>query len=184
MAGQRFPDRGAVGQPPHPHRAVIAAADDDRGAVRQRPTATALTEPPWPRSGSPTGVPSASRHTRTVPSIAAADDDRGAVRQRPGRHRVHRAAVTGEHLVAGGSAAMGPAGLPGPVGGGARDAGGQAAAAEAVSGQFELAGPLRRVEVRARWWALCRYTAAVARAGADRAASRWGTSRAGSTVIR
>ena len=32
------------------------------------PTATALTAPSWPRSGSPTGVPSASRHTRTVPS--------------------------------------------------------------------------------------------------------------------
>ena len=32
------------------------------------PTATAFTRPVWPRSGSPTGVPSASRHTRTVPS--------------------------------------------------------------------------------------------------------------------
>ena len=54
--------------------------------------------------------------------------------------------VAGEDLVAGGPATVGPAGLPGPVGGGARDAGGQAAAAEAVGGQFELAGPRRPVE--------------------------------------
>ena len=40
------------------------------------PVATALTPPSWPRSGSPTGVPSAVRHTRTVQSLAAADDDR------------------------------------------------------------------------------------------------------------
>ena len=32
------------------------------------PVATAFTQPVWPVSGSPTGVPSASRHTRTVPS--------------------------------------------------------------------------------------------------------------------
>ena len=32
------------------------------------PAATAFTAPSWPVSGSPTGVPSASRHTRTVPS--------------------------------------------------------------------------------------------------------------------
>ena len=32
------------------------------------PAATARTAPSWPVSGSPTGVPSASRHTRTVPS--------------------------------------------------------------------------------------------------------------------
>ena len=110
------------------------------------PTATAATQPLWPRSGSPTGAPSASRHTRTVPSpAAAADDDRGAVRQRPDRHRVHRRRWAGEDL-ADGPAAVGPAGLPGPVGCGARDAGGQAAAAELVGGQFELAGPRRPVE--------------------------------------
>ena len=33
------------------------------------PAATAGTEPSWPVSGSPTGVPSASRHTRTVPPV-------------------------------------------------------------------------------------------------------------------
>ena len=32
------------------------------------PAATAVTLPSWPASGSPTGVPSAVRHTRTVPS--------------------------------------------------------------------------------------------------------------------
>ena len=32
------------------------------------PAATAYTPPSWPVSGSPTGVPSAIRHTRTVPS--------------------------------------------------------------------------------------------------------------------
>ena len=32
------------------------------------PAATALTHLVWPRSGSPIGVPSASRHTRTVQS--------------------------------------------------------------------------------------------------------------------
>ena len=158
------------------------------------PTATAHTSPRWPRSGSPSAVPSASRHTRTVMIVAAADDDRGAVRQRPGRHRVHPAAVAGQRLpdrsavggpphphravgaaadddrgavrqrpgrhrsylagvagddlVASGPATVGPAGLPGPVRGGARDAGGQAAAAEAVGGQFELAGPHWPVEAR------------------------------------
>ena len=101
MAGQRLPERGAVGHPPHPHRVVVAAADDDRGAVRQR----------------------------------------------PGRHRQHPAVVAGEDLVAGGQATVGPAGLPGPVGGGGRDAGGQAMAAQVVGRQFELAGPQRPVEV-------------------------------------
>ena len=110
------------------------------------PAATAITAPSWPVSGSPTGVPSAVRHTRTVPSLAAADDDRGAIRQRPGRHRGHHAGVAGEDLVAGGLAAVGPAGLPGPVGGDARDPGGQAAAAQVVGGQLELAGPRRPVE--------------------------------------
>ena len=111
------------------------------------PTATAATQPVWPLSGSPTGAPSASRHTCTVPSAAAAaaDDDRGAVRQRPDRHRVTPRRRAGQDL-AGGPATVGPAGLPGPVGGGARDAGGQAAAAELVGGQFELAGPRRPVE--------------------------------------
>ena len=32
------------------------------------PAATAYTGSPWPASGSPTGVPSAVRQTRTVPS--------------------------------------------------------------------------------------------------------------------
>ena len=32
------------------------------------PAATAFTAPSWPLSGFLTGVPSASRHTRTVPS--------------------------------------------------------------------------------------------------------------------
>ena len=32
------------------------------------PAATAVTGPSWPVSGSPTGAPSASRHTRTVQS--------------------------------------------------------------------------------------------------------------------
>ena len=99
VAGQRLPDRGAVGQPPHPHRAVAAAADDDRGAVRQRPD----------------------------------------------RHRLP-AGVAGEDLVTGSPATVGPAGLPRPVGGGARDTGGQAAEAELVGGQFKLAGPRRLVE--------------------------------------
>ena len=70
MAAQRLPDRGAVGQPPHPHRAVadpppLTITGVPSGSA---PTATAITPPAWPRSGSPTGVPSASRHTRTVPS--------------------------------------------------------------------------------------------------------------------
>ena len=34
---------------------------------RNASTATAYTQPTWPVSGSPTGMPSASRHTRTVP---------------------------------------------------------------------------------------------------------------------
>ena len=46
---QRLPDRAAVGQPPHPHRPVTAAADHHRGPVRHTPTATAATSPLWPR---------------------------------------------------------------------------------------------------------------------------------------
>ena len=42
--------------------------------------------------------------------------------------------------------AVRPVGLPGPVEGGTRGAGGQAAASEAVGGQFELAGPRKPVE--------------------------------------
>jgi len=37
VTGQRLAGRGAVSEPPYPHGFVIAAADDDRGAVRQRP---------------------------------------------------------------------------------------------------------------------------------------------------
>ena len=98
VPGQRLPDRGAVGQPPHPHRAVAPPLMMTGVPSGSRPAATANTAPSWPRSGSPTGVPSASRHTRTVPSAAAADDDRGAVRQRPGRHRIHRAGVAVQRL--------------------------------------------------------------------------------------
>ena len=105
MGGQRLADRGAVGSPQHPHRPVVAAADDDRGAVRQRP----------------------GRH-RTYPT------------------RTYPAGVGRDDLVASGLATVGPAGLPGPAGGGVGDAGGQAAAAEVVGGQFELAGPHGRVE--------------------------------------
>ena len=68
VAVQRLPDRGAVGQPPHPHGPVVAAADDYRGAIWQRPGRHRIHPPSWPRNGSPTGVPSASRHTRTVAS--------------------------------------------------------------------------------------------------------------------
>ena len=67
MAGQRLTDltagdmkamaERASSQPPHPYRAILAAADDDRGAVPQRPTATVLTGPKWPEQGSPTWRP-------------------------------------------------------------------------------------------------------------------------------
>ena len=60
-------DWGAVGQPPRPHRAVAAAADDHRGASGSAPAATALTQPVWPGQRLPGRVPSASRHARTVP---------------------------------------------------------------------------------------------------------------------
>ena len=112
VAGQRLANRSAVSGPPHPHRAVLAAADDDRGAVRQRPGRHRLTPPPWPVSGSPTGVPSASppHPHRAVP--AAADDDRGAVRHRPGRHRGHAAVVAGQRLADRG--AVGESATPAP----------------------------------------------------------------------
>ena len=102
MAAQRLPDRGAVGQPPHPHRAVAGAA--------------------------------------------AADDDRGTIGQRPDRHRAHRAGVSGKDLVAGGTATVGPTGVPGPIRGGVGDTDSQAVAAELVGRQLELAGPRRLVE--------------------------------------
>ena len=54
--------------------------------------------------------------------------------------------MAGEDLVAVGLA-VGPAGLPRPVGSGGGNAGGQAAEAEAVGGQFELAGPCSPVKV-------------------------------------
>ena len=51
----------------------MAAADDDGGAVRHVPAAaTAHTGPLCPVSGSPAGVPSASRHTRSVLSSQVA----------------------------------------------------------------------------------------------------------------
>ena len=65
---QRRHERSAAGQPPHPQGHVAAAADDDRVPSGSLPTATALTPLVWPHSGSPTGAPSASRHTRTAPS--------------------------------------------------------------------------------------------------------------------
>jgi hypothetical protein len=147
VAVQRLPDRNAVVQPPHPHRAVLAAADDDRDAIRQRahrhrdhlagvaaqrlPERGAVGEPPHP--------------DRAV--LAAAHDDWGAIRESPHSHCIHLAGVAGEDLVVGGWAAVGPAGLPGPVGGGASDARGHIAAAEVVGGQFELAGPRWSAEV-------------------------------------
>ena len=87
------------------------------------------------RSGSPPDAV-AVRHTRTAPpgTVAAADDDRGAVRQRPRRRRVHRVHAWPDDLVASGAVTVGPAGLPGPVRGGARDPFGQVAAAEAAGG--------------------------------------------------
>ena len=173
VAVQRLSDGGAVGEPPHPHRVVgaaveSAAADDDWGAIRQRPdrhrvyrtvVATqrladrgAIAQPPHPHRAIAT----------------PADNDRGAIRQRPDRHRLHCAGVAGDDLVAACLASVGPAGLPGPVGGGARDAGGQAAAAQAMGGQFEQASPRRSVEKaevagglpvyggsRPRWRGLC-----------------------------
>ena len=68
VAGERVADRGAGGQVPHPHRPVVAAGDDHRAgrpAPRPPPRRTA---PSWPVNGSPTGVPVARSHTRTVPS--------------------------------------------------------------------------------------------------------------------
>ena len=172
-----------VGGPPHPHRTVVAVADDDRGTVGQHPgrhrghpaevgahrlvDRGAVGGPPHPH--------------RTV--AAAADDDRGAVRQRPGRHRGHPAGVAGYDLVAGGPAAVGPAGLPWPVGGGAGDAGSQAAAAQAVRGQLELAGPHGRVEVGEEVGALPVHGGGGPRRDGSRCVEV-GTSRAGSTVIR
>ena len=66
VAGERVADRGAGGQVPHPHRAVVAAGDRPPGGRPARPTATACTEPVWPVNGSPTGAPVARSHTRTV----------------------------------------------------------------------------------------------------------------------
>ena len=193
VAAQRLPDRGAVGQPPHPHRRPSSPPLTMTGVPSgSAPTATAVTAPTWPRSGSPTGVPSASRHTRTVPSsppltmtgvpsgsAPTATAFTGPVWPRsgsptgvPSASRHTRTVPSSPPLtmtgVPSGSAptataftapawpvrtwwpvaqsTVGPAGLPGPVGGGSRDAGGQAAAAELVGGQFELAGPRRPVE--------------------------------------
>ena len=49
-------------------------------------------------NGSPTGVPVARSHTRTVSVVAAGDDHRAAIQLRR-RHRSHRAVVAGELLV-------------------------------------------------------------------------------------
>jgi len=80
------------------------------------------------------------------PIDATGDGHRGAVRQRTDCHCIHCAVVAGEDLMADGLMAAGPAGLPGPVGDGGCDAVGQAAIAEPVCGQLELACPYRPVE--------------------------------------
>ena len=49
-------------------------------------------------SGGTSAVPSAVRHTRTVPCSRTLMTTGGAVGQRPGRHRSHRACVTGQRL--------------------------------------------------------------------------------------
>ena len=111
---QRLADRGAVGQPPHPHRAVVPPPLMMTGVPSgSAPAATAATLSSWPASGSPTGVPSASPpHPHRAVVAAAADDDRGAVRQRPGRHRGHRAVVAGQRLADRG--AVGQSATPAP----------------------------------------------------------------------
>ena len=46
VAGQRLPDWGAVGQPPHPHRAVVSPPLTMTGVPSgSAPTATAVTPP-------------------------------------------------------------------------------------------------------------------------------------------
>ena len=86
VAAQRLPGRGAVGQPPHPHRAVVAAAGDDRGAIRQR----------------------RDRHREHQAGMAVQrPSDRGAVGQPPHPYRAVVAAA-GDDRPAGGSVRAGP----------------------------------------------------------------------------
>ena len=67
VAGERVADRGAGGQVPHPHR-PSSLPETTTGRPSSSPTATAVTPPVWPVNGSPTGVPVARSHTRTVRS--------------------------------------------------------------------------------------------------------------------
>jgi hypothetical protein len=107
MAIERLPDRDAVGQTPHSHRAVATAADDDRGAIRQHPhrhgghlmlavqglpDRGAVGEPPYPQ--------------RAV--LAAGDDDRRAIGQRAHRHRVHPIGVPVQRLADRGAIGQSP----------------------------------------------------------------------------
>ena len=69
MAGERVADGGAGGQVPDPHRAVVAAGDDDRAAASSAGRHRDRTQSAWPVSGSPTGVPVARSQTRTVSSL-------------------------------------------------------------------------------------------------------------------
>ena len=84
VAGERVPDRGAGGQVPHPHRAVVGAGDHDRAAVqlghRHRPHPVGVAGervPPGRRWPGPTPAPSV---------FGAGDHDRAAV-QLGHRHR-------------------------------------------------------------------------------------------------
>jgi hypothetical protein len=59
VAGQRFAERGAVGQPRYPHRAIETAADDDPGAVLERPRPPPRPPDRWPGEDLVTSSPAA-----------------------------------------------------------------------------------------------------------------------------
>ena len=110
-ARQRFPDRGAVVQPPHPYLAptimffilpmviilVIgdAEADDDGGAIRQLPArhcSYLARRNVQRRTGG--GAIVQPPHPRYRAIVTAADHDRNAIHgQLPSRHCSHRADV-------------------------------------------------------------------------------------------
>ena len=68
VAGERVADRVAGGRVPHPHRPVAAAGDHHGAPVQLARPPPRLPRRVWPVNGSPSGVPVAASHTRTVSS--------------------------------------------------------------------------------------------------------------------
>ena len=65
VSDHRVTERGSRGSVPYPHRPVTAARGD-HGATMHLPNRHCVHQFVWPAMGSPSGVPVAASHIRTV----------------------------------------------------------------------------------------------------------------------